>query len=105
LTATPLQLHAYELYSLVELLDPTLFPTFGDFERYRHQVPVLNGVVRQLANYEALPDGQRRELATQIADVLREAQPDSHVTAAAVLQELDQSATVRLRYEEEIGNV
>ena len=27
LTATPMQLHPFELYSLIELLDPTLFPT------------------------------------------------------------------------------
>ena len=35
LTATPMQLDSKELYSLVELLDPALFPTVQHFERHR----------------------------------------------------------------------
>ncbi len=54
LTATPLQLHAFELYSLVELLDPRLFPTFDDFERYRLQIPLLNTLARRLEEFAAL---------------------------------------------------
>lgn len=34
LTATPLQLSRYETYSLVELLDGRLFPSYPDFETY-----------------------------------------------------------------------
>ena len=33
LTATPMQLHPFELYSLIELLDPTLFPTLRGLRR------------------------------------------------------------------------
>jgi SNF2 family DNA or RNA helicase len=33
LTATPMQLHRYELYSLIELLDPALFPDYQDSRR------------------------------------------------------------------------
>jgi len=43
LTATPLQLSSFELFSLVELLDPTLFGNFLAFEIYR-------GVIVRLAN-------------------------------------------------------
>ncbi len=35
LTATPLQLTSYELFSLLALLDPSLFPSFSDFEQFR----------------------------------------------------------------------
>lgn len=39
LTATPMQLQAHELYSLVELLDPTLFASEQQFESHRKAVP------------------------------------------------------------------
>src|SRR5437763_4538798 len=42
LTATPMQLATFELYSLVELLDPTLFADFGDFEQHRTSLAGLN---------------------------------------------------------------
>lgn len=71
LTATPLQLHAYELYSLVELLDPALFPTYQDFEAYRAQIPRLNSAARQLARYGELTEEERWSLAETLAGVLR----------------------------------
>ena len=45
LTATPMQLDPSELYSLIELLDPALFPDFADFEEHRSQLAGLNGDV------------------------------------------------------------
>jgi superfamily II DNA or RNA helicase len=48
LTATPMQLDSGELYSLIELLDPALFPTPGHFDRHRAQVPGLNRLVNDL---------------------------------------------------------
>jgi SNF2 family DNA or RNA helicase len=53
LTATPMQLHRFELYSLVELLDPTLFATFGDFVDHVDSVAELNSLVAEL---ELAPD-------------------------------------------------
>ena len=47
LTATPMQLDPSELYSLIELLDPALFPDFADFEEHRSQLAGLNGDVDQ----------------------------------------------------------
>src|SRR5205807_1303117 len=41
LTATPMQLDAGELYSLIEMLDPALFPTEEQFDRHRAEVPGL----------------------------------------------------------------
>jgi len=37
LTATPMQLDPFELYSLIELLDPALFADERDFEDHRGQ--------------------------------------------------------------------
>ncbi len=48
ITATPMQLEAHELYSLVELVDPALFPTVEHFERNRNDAPGLNRLVEQL---------------------------------------------------------
>jgi SNF2 family DNA or RNA helicase len=52
LTATPLQLHRAELYSLVELLDPALFPDFEDFDDHCNTLAGLNRVVEQLNDLE-----------------------------------------------------
>ena len=39
LTATPMQLGTHEIYALVELLDPVLFPSPEDFDQHRKSVP------------------------------------------------------------------
>jgi ATP-dependent helicase HepA len=51
LTATPMQLDSDELYSLVELLDPALFPTVQHFDRHRAQVPGLSRLVHELSEH------------------------------------------------------
>ncbi|WP_165774710.1 SNF2-related protein [Candidatus Viridilinea mediisalina] len=67
LTATPLQLHAYELFSLIELLDPTLFPTFHDFDQYRTKIPQFNRAADRLDRYHELDDAERFALAKDLA--------------------------------------
>jgi ATP-dependent helicase HepA len=54
LTATPMQLHPFELYSLIELLDPALFPTFADFESHRGQLRGLNATVERLRRLDSI---------------------------------------------------
>jgi ATP-dependent helicase HepA len=51
LTATPMQLDSGELYSLVELLDPALFPTVENFERHRTEVRGLSRLVHELTQH------------------------------------------------------
>jgi superfamily II DNA/RNA helicase len=46
LTATPMQLHSYELFSLIEMIDPTLFPSYEDFSSHSSKIKKL----KQLAN-------------------------------------------------------
>ncbi len=48
LTATPMQLHSRELYSLIELIDPALFPTEDHFDEHQTAVPGLNRLVHNL---------------------------------------------------------
>jgi ATP-dependent helicase HepA len=48
LTATPMQLERHELYSLVEMLDPALFPSEDHFEDHQREVPGLNRLVDAL---------------------------------------------------------
>lgn len=51
LTATPMQLDVYELYSLLELADPALFPTAEHFEQHRRKANGLSSLVEQLRQH------------------------------------------------------
>ena len=42
LSATPLQLHSFELYSLIELIQREAFENFSDFEHFRKNMPFIN---------------------------------------------------------------
>lgn len=99
LTATPLQLHPFELFSLVELLDPTLFPTFEDFEQYRVHIPELNDLVQQLDEFESLSAPQKAGLSHRLIRTL-----DLNVASHDVLLDLTRSPDTRTRYREELGN-
>jgi SNF2 family DNA or RNA helicase len=48
LTATPLQLHPFELYSLIELVHPEEFENFSDFEHFRKNIPFINLLIRNI---------------------------------------------------------
>ncbi|MGH2396838.1 MAG: helicase-related protein, partial [bacterium] len=48
ITATPLQLELYELYSLVDMLNPTLFSSQPDFEKHIRDRAGLNQLVERL---------------------------------------------------------
>jgi ATP-dependent helicase HepA len=52
LTATPLQLQRHELFSLVEMLRPTLFSSEDDFETHLDSLSDLNEVVSALEQNE-----------------------------------------------------
>jgi hypothetical protein len=48
LTATPMQLHEFELYSMVELVEPGLFNGYGDFSASRSEIAAINRAVTGL---------------------------------------------------------
>lgn len=67
LTATPMQLSTEELYSLIEMLDPTLFPSEEDFVKFRNRLPELNGLVKQLTDVENLQSLPKETLEAAMA--------------------------------------
>ena len=66
LTATPMQLHSYELYSLLKLIDPSLFVDFVDFERKRLDIPDLNNVMKELQEWPTVPEPQQLKVAMRL---------------------------------------
>ena len=54
LTATPLQLHSFELFSLIELIHPEAFTNFSDFEHFRKNMPFINLLVSNVNNLDKL---------------------------------------------------
>ena len=71
LTATPMQLNTHEIYSLVELLDPALFPSEKHFEDHRRKVPGLSYLVERLMeNGFPLPNEASATTIEQVAQWL-----------------------------------
>lgn len=62
LTATPMQLHPYELYSLIELVEPGICDSFEQYEQNRHQLPLLAQHARDVQQWEVLGEGQKNQL-------------------------------------------
>ncbi|MHA2131472.1 MAG: DEAD/DEAH box helicase, partial [Promethearchaeota archaeon] len=54
LTATPLQLHSFELFSLIELIHPEAFNSFSDFEHFRKNMPFINLLITNINQIEKL---------------------------------------------------
>ena len=54
LSATPLQLHSFELFSLLELIRPEAFHSFSDFEHFRKNLPFINLLIVNLNNLDKL---------------------------------------------------
>jgi len=54
LSATPLQLHSFELYSLIELIQIEAFDNFSDFEHFRKNMPFINLLISNVNQIEKL---------------------------------------------------
>ncbi len=54
LTATPMQLNPFELFSLIQLLDPSLFPKYSHFMEFKDKLSHFNLVVRNLDRFGKL---------------------------------------------------
>lgn len=70
LTATPMQLHPFELFSLVELVEPGLFRDYRDYDNQRQQLPILNNLMRELKQWAILDEEQRAEVLDENARLL-----------------------------------
>ena len=71
LTATPMQLQHYELYSLVELLNPILFSSEQDFTRHIQELSGLNAIIDNISS-GGYPDkySEMKLLASKISSYL-----------------------------------
>lgn len=54
LTATPMQLAPYELWSHIELIEPGLYPDYNEYEYLRRSLPSLNAAMGALQGWGAL---------------------------------------------------
>lgn len=72
LTATPMQLHPYELYSLIELVEPGLVSTFDEYEVKRGYLPQLNDVMKSLKGWETLSPADQMSVVDKHAHLLEE---------------------------------
>lgn len=70
LTATPMQLHPFELYSLIELIDPTLFPDYWEFEDHRSQLAGLNATVDAVKRWPTLDRRDQADFLDSVAQWL-----------------------------------
>jgi ERCC4-related helicase len=72
LTATPMQVHPFELYSLIELVEPGLFPAFAAYSALRGYLPPLNALMKDLKAWHALSDSEREAAVSSNAAMLDE---------------------------------
>ncbi|MHA1854964.1 MAG: DEAD/DEAH box helicase [Promethearchaeota archaeon] len=67
LTATPIQLHSFDLFSLIQLINRYEFPNYESFEIERKKIPLLNVLVKNLQNFTRLNTYERKALQYQIS--------------------------------------
>lgn len=72
LTATPMQVHPYELYSLIELVEPGLFTTFNAYEQLRGMLPRLNALMKVLKGWKAMSADDQAAAVRADMKLLRE---------------------------------
>ena len=71
LTATPVQLHQYELFSLIELVEPGRFEDYRAFEQSRKQLPRLNELMLALHDWPSLTSSARLKTQTELTLLLK----------------------------------
>ena len=76
LSATPMQLHQFELFSLIELVEPGLYPGFDVYEAQRKLLPPLNELMKGLIGWEALLPEERARLLRQHGPLLKSVDVD-----------------------------
>lgn len=70
LSATPMQLDPFELYSLIELVEPGLHGTFEQYNQRRKVLPKLNELMRGLHRWETLSEEDRTSLLAEHSGLL-----------------------------------
>lgn len=84
LTATPLQLQSFELFSLIELTEPGLFIDESAYERQRRDLPRLNELMKAVQGWGSLSDGDRQRAIQSYHDTLQKVLPKGAEPAAVL---------------------
>jgi ATP-dependent helicase HepA len=71
LTATPMQLHRFELFSLIELLDLALFADFDNFEDHCESLAGLNQTCENVKRIHKLSDRDRQSTIQEVRNWLK----------------------------------
>jgi len=71
LTATPMQLSPYELYSLIDLVEPGLYVSEASYEQHRRLLPGLNDLMKSFDRWPALSVAERTQVSSKHAETLR----------------------------------
>ena len=69
LTATPLQLHSFELFSLIELIQPESFSNFSDFEHFRKNMPFINLLISNINQIDELNNFEVKNIVKLLKDL------------------------------------
>ena len=96
LTATPMQLQHHELFSLVELLQPTLFPSEEDFQQHVDQRADLTRLIAEIE--ECAPEGD------ELDAYIQEGSPWLNRSSGSDLRSADELAS-ELRASHRLGEV
>ncbi len=72
LTATPMQLHPFELYSLIELVEPGLYLSYSAYDRRRKDLPRLNDLMRALKGWRVLDGVEQATVLEKHGSLLRD---------------------------------
>ena len=62
LSATPMQLDPYEMYSLIELIEPGVFPDYESYLQRMEEVPHWNYMMNVLLNWPAFTPAKKKSL-------------------------------------------
>ncbi|MHA1980062.1 MAG: DEAD/DEAH box helicase [Promethearchaeota archaeon] len=69
LTATPLQLHSFDLYSLIELIQGEAFENFSDFEHFRKNMPYISLLITNVNKIERLNNFELKNTIKLLRDL------------------------------------
>ncbi len=70
LTATPMQLDAFELFSLIQLLDPAMFPKYANFTAFKEKVMQYNFLIRDFSKFPRMNVFEKNFMAELVEELL-----------------------------------
>nr|MDO8113508.1 SNF2-related protein [Candidatus Sigynarchaeota archaeon] len=72
LTATPMQLNPFELFSLIQLLDPSLFPKYSNFLEFKEKISHYNLVLKNMDRFGRLNIFEKNYMLNMLGELLHD---------------------------------